>query len=165
MAELHGNLQIREQVRNSIADILDLERLLSRISLDSAGPRDLLALANSAAKLPLVAAAITPLQSLAWKRMQSTLDCLEDLEHAITTTLAEQPPVRLEDGGSIATGVDAELDELRSLSLSGKQSIAAIEERERQRTGIGSLKVRYNSVFGYYIEITKSNLDQCSHGV
>ena len=83
---------------------------------------------------------------------------MSDLQHAISTTLADQPPVRLEDGGVIAAGVDAELDELRSLSMSGKQSIAAIEERERHRTGIGSLKVRYNSVFGYYIEITKSNL-------
>ncbi|HEY5254304.1 MAG TPA: DNA mismatch repair protein MutS, partial [Acidobacteriaceae bacterium] len=159
VAELHGDLQRREHVRDSIADILDLERLLSRISLDSAGPRDLLALASSAAKLPLVKTAISPLPSSAWKRMQSSLDCLEDLQHAISTTLAEQPPVRLEDGGAIGAAVDAELDELRSLSLSGKQSIAAIEERERQRTGIGSLKVRYNSVFGYYIEITKSNLD------
>ena len=159
VAELHGDLQRREHVRDSIADILDLERLLSRISLDSAGPRDLLALASSASKLPLVKAAIAPLQSAAWKRLQSSLDCLEDLQLAISKTIAEQPPVRLEDGGAIGAGVDAELDELRSLSLSGKQSIAAIEERERQRTGIGSLKVRYNSVFGYYIEITKSNLD------
>ena len=159
VAELHGDLQSREHVRDCIAGILDLERLLSRISLDSAGPRDLLALASSAAKLPSVAAAILSLKSAAWQRMQTSLDGLEDLHQAISTTLAEQPPVRLEDGGVIAAGVDAELDELRSLSLSGKQSIAAIEERERQRTGIGSLKVRYNSVFGYYIEITKSNLD------
>ncbi len=159
VAELHGNLQLREPVRDSIADILDLERLLSRISLDSAGPRDLLALASSAAKLPLVATALSPLQSATWKRMQSSLDCLVDLQHAISTTIADQPPVRLEDGGVIASGVDAELDQLRSLSLSGKQSIAAIEERERHRTGIGSLKVRYNSVFGYYIEVTKSNLN------
>jgi len=90
VAELHCDLQMREQVRESIANILDLERLLSRISLDSAGPRDLLALASSAAKLPLVAAALAPLQSAAWKRMQLSLDCLEDLQHAISTTLAEQ---------------------------------------------------------------------------
>ena len=69
-----------------------------------------------------------------------------------------EPPLTLVDGGAIAAGVDAELDELRSVSTSGRQAIAAIEDRERQRTGIGSLKVRYNSVFGYYIEITKANL-------
>ena len=76
----------------------------------------------------------------------------------IETTLVAEPPLTLVDGGAIATGVDQELDELRTISSTGRQSIAAIEERERQRTGIGSLKVRYNSVFGYYIEITKSNL-------
>ena len=73
-------------------------------------------------------------------------------------TLVEEPPLTLVDGGAIAAGVDAELDELRTISTTGKQQIAAIEERERQRTGIASLKVRYNSVFGYYIEITKANL-------
>ncbi len=158
VAELHGDLQMREGLRAAIGGILDLERLLSRISLDSAGPRDLLALASSAAKLPAVAAELAELRSVTWKRLHGSLDCLSDLHRTIATTLTEEPPVHLEDGGAIAAGVDAELDERRSLSLSGKQSIAAIEERERQRTGIGSLKVRYNSVFGYYIEITKSNL-------
>ena len=158
VAELHGDLPMRERLRASLTGILDLERLLSRISLDSAGPRDLLALASSAAKLPVVAAEVASLQSAVWKRLRQELDCLEDLHRTIATTLTEDPPVHLEDGGAIAAGVDAELDELRSLNLSGKQSIAAIEERERQRTGIASLKVRYNSVFGYYIEITKANL-------
>ena len=158
VAELHGDLQAREGLRAAVSGILDLERLLSRISLDNAGPRDLLALASSAAKLPEVASALTELRSEAWRRLHTGLDCLSDLHHTISITLTEEPPVHLEDGGVIAAGVDAELDELRSLGMSGKQSIAAIEERERQRTGIGSLKVRYNSVFGYYIEITKSNL-------
>ena len=86
------------------------------------------------------------------------LDALEDVTAQIETTLVEEPPLTLVDGGAIAAGVDAELDELRTISTTGRQAIAAIEERERQRTGIGSLKVRYNSVFGYYIEITKANL-------
>ncbi len=158
VAELHADLRMREQLREAIVNILDLERLLSRISLDSAGPRDLLALASSAAQLPAVAAGMVQLHSPVWKRLHGSLDCLADLHQAIRTTLAEQPPVHLDDGGAVANGVDRELDELRALGSSGKQSIAAIEERERQRTGIGSLKVRYNSVFGYYIEITKSNL-------
>ncbi|MHB8301276.1 MAG: DNA mismatch repair protein MutS [Acidobacteriaceae bacterium] len=158
VAELHGGLILREEVRTDLANILDLERLLSRISLDSAGPRDMLALASSAALLPTLATCVAQLQSVVWKRLHASLDCMEDLQRTICTTLAEQPPIHMEDGGAIAAGVDAELDELRLLSSSGKQSIAAIEERERQRTGIHSLKVRYNSVFGYYIEITKSNL-------
>lgn len=158
VAELHVDLQMREQLRENIANILDLERLLSRISLDSAGPRDLLSLGHSAGQLPVVSLALENLLSPVWKRLHGSLDCLTDLYQAIQSTLAEQPPVHLEDGGVIAGGVDAELDELRALGQSGKQSIAAIEERERQRTGIGSLKVRFNSVFGYYIEITKSNL-------
>ena len=85
------------------------------------------------------------------------VDPLEDLHEMIVRTIAEEPPVSLADGGAIRAGVDAELDELRELSRSGRQALAAIEERERQRTGIGSLKVRFNSVFGYYLEVTKAN--------
>ena len=93
-----------------------------------------------------------------WRAIAAQLDTLDDVTARIATTLVAEPPLTLVDGGAIAAGVDPELDELRSISTSGRQSIAAIEERERQRTGIGSLKVRYNSVFGYYIEITKANL-------
>jgi DNA mismatch repair protein MutS len=158
VAELHAGLLLREETRTRLANVLDLERLLGRVSLDSAGPRELLALAKSAALLPALASSVAALQSSVWKRLHSSLDPLEDLHRTVCATLTEQPPVHIEDGGAIAAGVDRELDQLRSLSTCGKQSIAAIEERERQRTGIGSLKVRYNSVFGYYIEITKSNL-------
>ena len=84
-------------------------------------------------------------------------DALEDLHRLIVETIVEEPPVSLADGGVIRVGMDAELDELRELGRSGRQALAAIEERERQRTGIGSLKVRFNSVFGYYLEVTKAN--------
>src|SRR5208337_4490231 len=84
-------------------------------------------------------------------------DTLQETAARIETTLVPEPPLTLVDGGAISPSIDAELDELRAISSSGRQAIAAIEERERQRTGIGSLKVRYNSVFGYYIEITKAN--------
>ncbi|HEX4020570.1 MAG TPA: DNA mismatch repair protein MutS [Acidobacteriaceae bacterium] len=158
VAELHGNLLTREELRSTMANIQDMERLLSRISLDSAGPRDIVALANSLASLPAVIGIVQSLQSDAFLRLRNQMDGLEDLHRIIRQTLVEDPPVHLSDGGVIATGVHAELDSLRELSLSGKQSIAAIEERERKRTGINSLKVRYNSIFGYYIEITKANL-------
>ena len=157
VAEAHGDLVRREEVRRSFAGILDLERLLARISLDSAGPRDLRALGASLARLPGLKAALAAMAVPQWQAIAARLDTLEDLTLAIVTTLVAEPPLTLADGGAIASGVDAELDDLRAISSTGRQQIAAIEERERQRTGIGSLKVRYNSVFGYYIEITKAN--------
>ncbi|HVJ07023.1 MAG TPA: DNA mismatch repair protein MutS [Acidisarcina sp.] len=156
--ELYADLVRREGVRRTLSGILDLERLLARISLDSAGPRDLLALGNSLAHLPQVKQAVSGLAAAKWHDCADRLDTLEDISEKILATLLPEPPLTLAEGGVIAAGVDEELDSLRSVSQSGKQSIAAIEERERTRTGISSLKVRFNSVFGYYIEITKSNL-------
>ena len=158
VGEAHRDLMKREEIRRAFGGILDLERLLARISLDSAGPRDVRALAASTARLPGLKSALDVMQTSRWREMALGLDTLEDLTARIATTLVAEPPLTLADGGAIAAGVDAELDELRTISTAGRQQIAAIEERERQRTGIGSLKVRYNSVFGYYIEITKSNL-------
>ena len=148
----------REEVRRAFSGMLDLERLLARLSLDSAGPRDVRALAASLARLPGLKIAIHALQAPLWREIAARLDTLDDVTAIIEKTLVAEPPLTLVDGGAIAAGVDQELDELRAISSTGRQSIAAIEERERQRTGIGSLKVRYNSVFGYYIEITKANL-------
>jgi len=158
VGEAAGDLMRREELRRAFAGILDLERLLARLSLDSAGPRDVRALAASLARLPGLKVAIGAMNAPLWRAIAARLDALEDVTARATATLVDEPPLTLADGGAIAAGVDAELDELRTISTSGRQSIAAIEERERQRTGIGSLKVRYNSVFGYYIEITKANL-------
>jgi len=158
VAEAKQNLMAREQIRRTLSGILDLERLLARISLDSAGPRDVLALAASLQHLPELKKATAQMQEGFWKCAHERLDVLDDLCATITRTLVAEPPVTLTEGGVIASGVDGELDELRAISRDGRSSIAAIEERERQRTGIQSLKVRFNSVFGYYIEITKSNL-------
>jgi DNA mismatch repair protein MutS len=158
VAEAHASLVKREEIRRAFNGILDLERLLARLSLDSAGPRDVRALAASLAKLPALKTALQAMQSTLWRSLTDRLDTLEATTARIETTLVPEPPLTLVDGGAIAAGVDPELDELRAISTTGRQAIAAIEERERQRTGIGSLKVRYNSVFGYYIEITKSNL-------
>ena len=158
VAEGHGDLVKREEIRRAFGGILDLERLLARISLDSAGPRDVRALAASLARLPGLKTVLGAMTAPLWRAITQRLDTLDDITARIVRTIVAEPPLTLVDGGAIAAGVDAELDELRSISTSGKQAIAAIEERERQRTGIGSLKVRYNSVFGYYIEITKANL-------
>ncbi|MGB8259732.1 MAG: DNA mismatch repair protein MutS, partial [Terracidiphilus sp.] len=158
VAETTGDLVRREELRRAFSGILDLERLLARISLDSAGPRDLRALAASLFRLPALRSALAALNSELWKRLGVSLDPLDDLAARIDRTLVAEPPLTLADGGAIELGVDVELDELRSISSTGRQQIAAIEERERRRTGIGSLKVRFNTVFGYYIEITKANL-------
>ena len=158
VGEAHSDLMKREEIRRAFAGILDLERLLARLSLDSAGPRDVRALAASLAKLPGLKTALGAMESGLWQQMLGRLDVLDDVTARIDATLVEEPPLTLVDGGAVAAGVDTELDELRAISSTGRQAIAAIEERERQRTGIGSLKVRYNSVFGYYIEITKANM-------
>ncbi len=158
VAELHIDLLRREELRRSLAGVFDMERMLSRIALDSAGPREVTALGASLGRLPEIRTALTALHAAQWQSCAARTDPLEDLAHEIARTLVSEPPPTLADGGVIAPGLDAELDELRTLSQSGRQSIAAIEERERARTGIGSLKVRFNSVFGYYIEITKANL-------
>jgi DNA mismatch repair protein MutS len=158
VAEAHGDLVRREELRRAFTGILDLERLLARLSLDSAGPRDVAALAASLTKLPALHRAITAMTAPLWLDLTSRFDTLTDVATLIEKTLIAEPPLTLADGGAIATNVSAELDDLRSISSTGRQSIAAIEERERLRTGITSLKVRYNSVFGYYIEISKSNL-------
>jgi len=158
VGEALADLVRREEIRRAFSGILDLERLLARLSLDSAGPRDVRALAASLRRLPGLKVALHAMQAAKWREVSGRLDTLEEVTAHIETTLVEEPPLTLVDGGAIAAGVDAELDELRAISSTGRQAIAAIEERERQRTGIGSLKVRYNSVFGYYIEITKANM-------
>jgi DNA mismatch repair protein MutS len=214
VAEAAVDLRKRESIRRAMDGLLDLERLLGRVALDSAGPREVLALAASLACLPPLLTAIRAFTAARWlelagaaskdpveivfctesapistgkpaladfstgKQHPSSLretssnhsistgfstgfpppfDPLSDLHATILRTLADEPPANLADGNVIRPGVDPELDGLRELSRSGRQSLVGIEERERARTGITSLKVRFNSVFGYYIEITKAN--------
>jgi DNA mismatch repair protein MutS len=118
----------------------------------------LLALAVSLRKLPALHRALQAVSAPLWRSCLERLDVLEDIQTKIEATIVPEPPLTLADGGVIQNGIDVELDELRAIGHSGRESIAAIEQRERGRTGIQSLKVRFNSVFGYYIEITKSNL-------
>ena len=154
-----GDLRRREGVRRALDGVLDLERLLGRVALDSAGPREVVSLGVTIGRLPGVLAAVKECapDAVRWAELARALDPLTDLQEMIARTLVEEPPLSLSDGGAVREGVDADLDELRGLSQNGRRTIAAIEERERERTGIGSLKVRFNSVFGYYIEVTKAN--------
>ncbi len=152
------DLVAREELRRAMEGILDLERLLSRVTLETANPRDLLALASSLGKLPLVRSALSHFPAERLQSLHAQCDELGDLRARIVTSLEDEPPLTLADGGVIRTGVDPSLDELRDLSRNSKQYIAQIEQRERQRTGVGSLKVKFNNVFGYYLEISKANL-------
>jgi DNA mismatch repair protein MutS len=148
----------REELRRSLEGILDLERLLSRVTLETANPRDVLALAASLGRIPKVRTVLAGLSALRLGTLHGVIDELGDLREKIDRTLVPEPPLTLSDGGVIAAGVDKDLDELRDLSRNSKQYLAQVEQRERERTGIGSLKVKFNSIFGYYIEISKANL-------
>jgi DNA mismatch repair protein MutS len=157
VGEAAGDLRRREGLRRSMDGVLDLERLLGRVALDSAGPREVMALAGTVGCLPGLVEAVRTFKAGRWRELADGFDAMADLHEMIVGTIADEPPVSLGDGGAVRAGVDAELDELRELSRSGRQALAAIEERERARTGIGSLKVRFNNVFGYYLEVTKAN--------
>jgi DNA mismatch repair protein MutS len=152
------NTIAREELRRAFDGVLDLERLLSRVTLEAANPRDVLALAASFAKIPNIKAATARLNSERLTNLHTSLDELADLRERIEKTVIPEPPLSFADGGVIAAGVDPDLDELRELSRNSKQVLAQIEQRERTRTGIASLKVKFNSIFGYYIEVSKANL-------
>jgi len=148
----------RGKFRDVLKSVYDLERLVARAALGTAGPRDLVALRQSLAAVPRGRLLLDAFQTPLILSLVSELDDLTDVRDAIDRTLVDEPPALAREGGLIRDGVDAEIDELRRISRSGKQVIAALEDGERRRTGIGSLKVRYNRVFGYYIEVSKSNL-------
>ncbi|HEV2446960.1 MAG TPA: DNA mismatch repair protein MutS [Candidatus Sulfopaludibacter sp.] len=156
--ELLQQTILRAELRKHLAEILDLERLLAKVTLGSAGPRDLLALGRSLNKIPALKRCFDTQQAARLRSLHDRLDELPDVARGILDAIADEPPLNLADGGTIRAGFNAELDEFRDLSQNGKLYIAQIEARERQRTGIQSLKVRFNNVFGYYIEITRANL-------
>jgi DNA mismatch repair protein MutS len=148
----------RARLRDGLRSVQDVERLVSRAALGTAGPRDLVALARSIAVIPKLRAVVADFQAPLVRSLLAELDDLRDLRDDLEATLVDEPPALARDGGVIRDGVDAALDELRDISRSGKQRIAQMEDAERLRTGIASLKVRYNRVFGYYIEVSKANL-------
>jgi DNA mismatch repair protein MutS len=148
----------REELRRALDGVLDLERLLSRVTLETANPRDVLALSASLSKIPAVRTALARFVPERTKTLHSACDELSDLRERIDQTIVPEPPLSLADGGVIESAVDKELDQLRDLSRNSKQFLAQIEQRERQRTGISSLKIKFNSIFGYYLEISKPNL-------
>jgi DNA mismatch repair protein MutS len=148
----------REELRRALDGIMDLERLLSRVTLETANPRDVLALAASLGKIPALRVALASFAPERLRALCGSIDELADLRERIDKTIVPEPPVSLLDGGAIQAGVDKELDELRDLSRNSKQFLAQIETRERLHTGINSLKIKFNSIFGYYLEVSKPNL-------
>ena len=148
----------RSEIRKLLAQVLDLERLLAKLTLGTAGPRELLALGRSLALVPRVKEHAGAFQKARLRKISNELDEIPEVRDRILNAIAEEPPANLAEGGTIRPGYHAELDELRDISRNSRQYIAQIETRERGRSGIQSLKVRFNNVFGYYIEITKSNL-------
>ena len=153
VAELHATPILRSAIANDLATILDLERLLSKLALATAGPRDLAALARSLAVVPSLVKRLEGAKS-----QNLDFDEIAEVRDPVLAALADEPPVNLTDLGVIRDGFDARLDELRDISKNSKTYLAQIEQRERSRTNITSLKVRFNNVFGYYIEISKANL-------
>jgi DNA mismatch repair protein MutS len=148
----------RGKLRDVLKSVHDLERLVARAALGTAGPRDLVALKLSLSAVPRIRAVLSSLEAPLGRSLVEALDEVPEARDAIDATLVDEPPAQARDGGAIRDGVDDELDDLRTISRSGKQRIAEMEDAERRRTGIGSLKIRYNRVFGYYIEVSKSNL-------
>src|SRR5487761_2200995 len=156
VAELHAAPMLRSAIAAELGSILDLERLLSRLALSTAGPRDLAALARSLAVIPALKGHLRSATSQRLKTLD--LDEVAGVRDSVLAALADEPPVNLSDLGVIRDGYDSRLDELRDISKNSKTYLAQVEQRERTRTNIASLKVRFNNVFGYYIEISKANL-------
>jgi DNA mismatch repair protein MutS len=156
--ELAFNTTERGKLRAVLESVYDLERLVARTALGTAGPRDLVALGQSLGAVPRVRGLLGSFETPLVTSLVSELDDLTDVRDLVAATVADEPPALARDGGVIRDGVDAEIDELRRISRSGKQVIAELEAQERERTSIASLKVRYNRVFGYYIEVSRANL-------
>ncbi|MGB7220259.1 MAG: DNA mismatch repair protein MutS, partial [Vicinamibacterales bacterium] len=148
----------RGRFREAVKLVQDLDRLIARVALGTAGPRDFAGLQQSLSAAPRLRASLEDVPTPLVGSLVAQIDDVVDVRRLIETTIVDEPPALARDGGFVRDGVDRELDDLRTISRSGKQVIADMEARERTRTGIGSLKVRYNRVFGYYIEVSKSNL-------
>ncbi len=159
VAEL-ADPMLRDKIRFLLKEVSDVERLIGRLNLGTATARDLLALNRSLSQTPNINANLSDAKSLLLQVLSENIFELPEIRSLIERSIAHEPPLSLADGGTIRMGFSDELDELRGISGSAKQTIAGLEEREKQRTGITSLKVKYNNVFGYFIEISKSNLSR-----
>ena len=158
--ELSGAYILREELRELLSNVLDLERLVTRVVYGTANARDLRAVANTVGVLPELKALLGACRSDELVALTSELETLEDVYTKINSAICENPPVSVREGGIIAAGFNSDVDYLRSVMTDGKSWISRVAEEERTRTGIKTLKIGYNRVFGYYIEVSKSFVDQ-----
>ena len=157
--ELVGNFIFREEIRELLSNVLDIERLVTRIVYGTANARDLRAVANTVKILPELKELLYGCRSDELSSLYSDLETLEDIYQKIDVAICENPPVSIREGGMIAEGFNSDVDYLRSVMTDGKSWISRVAEAERERTGIRTLKIGYNKVFGYYIEVSKSFVD------
>ena len=157
--QLCKNTVSRDEIREYLNPIYDMERLLGKVSYKSANPRDLLAFANSMEMLPHIKTVLKEFDCRLLSEIEQEMDGLEDLYHLIKDAICDDPPVMIREGGMIRTGFDKDIDMLRTAKTEGKTWLAKLEEEDRERTGIKNLKIKYNKVFGYYFEVTNSYKD------
>ena len=158
VAELVGDMHIRLELRDSLKSVYDFERLAGRIGFGTAGARDLAALRQSLQVLPKINITMQRVNSSLGISLREKIDSLQEIRQLLENAIVDDPPPSLRDGGMIREGYHAEVDRLRAAAMDGKSWLARLESEQRKGTGIKSLKVAYNKVFGYYIEVTKSNL-------
>ena len=154
--ELNMSYIAREEIREYLNSIYDLERLMGRISYKSANPRDLISFRNSLEMLPYIKALLEEMNSPLLKQIREDLDSLEDLYELIKSSIIDDPPIAVKEGGIIKDNYHNEADKLRHAKTEGKSWLAELEAKERDKTGIKNLKIKYNKVFGYYFEVTNS---------
>lgn len=158
--ELNSSLITRDEIREYLAPIYDLERLLSKISYRSANPRDLIAFRTSLRMVPHIKNIIKDFKAPLFREIYDSLDTLDDITDLIENAIADEPPITIREGGIIRAGFNEEIDRLRSSKTDGKKWLAELEAREKEKTNITTLKVKYNKVFGYFIEVSKSFIDK-----
>ena len=154
--ELNNNVISREELREYLHPIYDMERLITRISYQTANPRDLIAFRNSVQMLPAIRMVLSEFGSTALEKLFDEMDALEDIYQWVDEAIVEEPPISVHDGGIIKEGYFEDVDKLRRAKTDGKKWLAEIEAREREKTGIKNLRIKYNKVFGYYLEVTNS---------
>ena len=154
--QLKENMITREEMREYLNSIYDLERLMSKISYKSANPRDLIAFSSSLSMLPHIKFLMQSFDSGLLKEIHAELDSLQDIHELIASSIAEEPPINVKEGGIIREGYNEEVDRLRKAKTEGKDWLMDLETKEREATGIKNLRIRFNRVFGYYLEVTNS---------
>ena len=156
ITELNNNAMSREELREYLSSVYDLERIISKISYRSANPRDLISFRQSLSMLPHIKAVLGTFSKSALKEFAEKLDDLKDLFELVDSSIEEEPPISIREGGIIKDGYNSDVDKLRSAKTDGKNWLAGLVEEEKQRTGIKNLRVKYNKVFGYHLEVTNS---------